>query len=404
MQAVVPIAVRQDNAEILQSLLTVGVQLSACPDIRRMLSMILAEARKLARAEAGSLYIVREGKLRFAACQNDRLDTSDITEKLLDRETVVSRDSLAGFVASSGRIMNIPNAYELSSGGPFRHNRQFDVATGYRTVSILAIPLNTPDGQCVGVLQLINRIGADGQIVPFPRPRSERGEIQSLAAMAGVTIHNALLQEQLKQAHLESVIRLSTAAEFKDMDTAQHIRRISNNSAIIARAVGMPPDQVEMLRYASPMHDIGKLGIPDAILLKPGKLTEEERLVMQSHTRIGAEILGEAHNDMMAMAHSVAMWHHERWDGRGYPDALREEQIPIFARIVCLADTFDAMISRRCYKEPCSLEISLGTIRAEEGRQFDPSVCRAFFDTLDEVLASNAAPRKADPLLADCPA
>ena len=108
---------------------------------------------------------------------------------------------------------------------------------------------------------------------------------------------------------------------------------------------------------------------------------------------------------MMAMAHSVAMWHHERWDGRGYPDALREEQIPIFARIVCLADTFDAMVSRRCYKEPCSLEMSLGTIRAEEGRQFDPSVCRAFFDSLDEVLASNAAAsREADPLLADCPA
>jgi len=389
MQAVVPVTVRQDNAQVLQSLLTVGVQLSVCPDMRQMLSMILAEARRLAHAEAGSLYIVREGKLRFVACQNDRLDTSDVACKLLDRETVVSRESLAGFVASTGRTMNIPNAYELPGGGPFRHNREFDVATGYRTASILAIPLNTPDGQCVGVLQLINRVGSDGRIVPFPR--SERSEIQSLAAMAAVTVHNALLQEQLKQAHLESVIRLSTAAEFKDMDTAQHIRRISSNSAIVARAAGLEPDQVETIRYASPMHDIGKLGIPDSILLKPGKLTDEERRVMQSHTRIGAEILGHAHNEMMAMARSVALWHHERWDGRGYPDGLEGKQIPIFARIVCLADTFDALISRRCYKEACSLDMSLNVIRAEEGRQFDPRACRALFDGLDEVLESNRA-------------
>jgi HD-GYP domain-containing protein (c-di-GMP phosphodiesterase class II) len=386
MEIAVPIKVVQQDAEVLQSLLTVGVNLSAIQDRRKMLDMLLGEARKLAHAEGGSLYIARDRKLKFVACQNDKLPLPQIVQSLLDKETAVSKDSLAGFVASSGRVMNIPDAYRLAGGVPFRHNRDFDTATGYRTVSMLALPLKTPDGKCVGVLQLINCVGRGGAVVPFPG--AESSGLSSLAAMAAMTVHNWLLQEDLKRAHLESIIRLSTAAEFRDADTARHIRNICTCSAAIAKAAGFPAEEVELIRYASAMHDVGKIGIPDSSLLKPGPLTAEERRIMEGHTRIGAKILGEPRSRLMEIARAVALGHHERWDGKGYPDKLGKDHIPVEARVVALADAFDALVSKRCYKEAYPVDAALDILRADEARKFDPGVTEALFKAVDDICAS----------------
>jgi HD-GYP domain-containing protein (c-di-GMP phosphodiesterase class II) len=374
---------RETEEEVLQSLLEVGTQLADQADRRKVLDLILKEARRLARAEAGSLYVLRSGRLRFVAAQNDRVPLAQMTQVFLDKEMAASSDSLAGYVASTGRLLAIADAYALPPGTPFRINRDFDAASGYRTQSILAIPLRGPDGEIVGLLELFNRLGPGGRVEPFPD--GESGPVQSLAAMASLAIHNMLLQERLKQAHLDTILRLSVAVEFRDSCTADHIRRIARTSGVVARALGLPERQVDLLECASPMHDIGKIGIPDAILLKPGPLTEEQRRVIQRHPQIGADILGEPTSELMAFAREIALSHHEQWRGKGYPLALAGEAIPLSGRIVGIVDVFDALVSKRVYKDPLPLETVLGIIRADSGKHFEPRIVDAFFAALDGV-------------------
>ncbi|MGB2820699.1 MAG: HD domain-containing phosphohydrolase [Phycisphaerae bacterium] len=354
----------------------IGVGLSEVSDLQEVLDVVLREARRLAGAEAGALFIVEQDELRFVAAENDRLDLSAIGGKLLGRRIPLSSASLAGFVALTGRLTNIANSYDLPSGAPFRIDRDFDAATKYHTRSVLAVPLNRPDGSCVGVLELINHVDPAGGVGPFP----DRGHesIRLLAAMAAVTIQNHLLQQRLKEAHLETILRLSVAGEFRDDDTGGHVRRISRTSALIAREMGLAAPQVELIRAASPMHDIGKIGIPDSILLKPGPLTAAERRIVETHPLIGADILAGPQNEFIAMARQIALTHHERWDGRGYPNGLAGEQIPLAGRIVGLADVLDALICKRCYKEPYPRQKALAVILEEKGKHFDPAVVDAF--------------------------
>jgi len=382
----VQVGTLQDDTAVLKSLLEVGVGLSAMADRREVLDIVLHEARRLTGAEAGTLFIVEDGELHFVAAENDRLDLSEIRGKLLGRRIPVSSASLAGFVAMTGRLINIADSHDLPSGAPFRMDRDFDATTKYRTESLLAVPLNCPGGCCVGVLELINHVDPAGRVGPFPHPGHDG--IRSLAAMAAVTIHNHLLQKRLKAAHLETIMRLSVAAEFRDDDTGEHVRRISRASALIAREFGLGAREVELIRAASPMHDIGKIGIPDSILLKPGPLTASERRVVESHPLIGADILAEPQNELIAMARDIALTHHEKWDGRGYPNRLAGEDIPLSGRIVGLADVLDALICKRCYKQPYPREKAMGIILREKGRHFDPAVVDAFLRCRGAVLAS----------------
>jgi len=378
------VQVLHDAADVLKGLLEIGINLSALSDRRKMLEMILLEARKLARAEAGSLYVLRKGHLRFVAAQNDRLPQGEISQVFLDKEIPVTTDSLAGFVASTVQVVNIPDADNLAEDWPFRVNRDFDATSGYHTQSILAIPLRRPDESCVGVLELLNRLDDEGCVVAFPV--AEGSGILSLASMAAVTISNALLQEDLKTAHLDTIIRLSVVVEHRDNATSQHVRRISHTAKLIAETMGLDDRQVELIERAAPMHDVGKVGIPDAILHKPGPLTAEERDIVEQHALIGADILGQPANDLIAMAHDIAVSHHERWDGRGYPYGLAGQEIPLSGRIVGLADVLDALLSERCYKAAYSEETTLEIIRSESGKQFDPSVVDAFFRVMDRIL------------------
>jgi len=377
---------------VLNSLLDVGRKLYAYQDPCQMLGTILTHARKLTGAEAGSLFLLNEGRLKFVAVQNDRIDTSTIAETLLGREMNASMESLAGFVALTGKIMNIPDSYHLPAGTPFRINRDFDSATGYQTRSILALPLNCPDSACIGVLQLINHIGDGGQPAVFPDP--ENGGVLALASSAAITVHNANLQEQLRQAHLNTIYRLAVVAEYRDSDTGRHIRRVSRTSGLLAAAMGVDAETVDLITHASQMHDVGKVAIPDAILLKPGHLTPRQRTTMQTHTTIGAEILSEPDDDVVVMGRDIALNHHERWDGQGYPHGLSGRSIPLSARIVGLADVFDAIVSHRCYKSACTLDVALNIIETDSGCHFDPDVARAFGSVLDDVLESYPALRE----------
>jgi putative two-component system response regulator len=182
----------------------------------------------------------------------------------------------------------------------------------------------------------------------------------------------------LEAAQGEILERLAQAAEMRDDDTGQHTRRVGETSAVTARALGMDEDTVELVRRAAPLHDVGKIGIPDAILLKPGLLTPEERAVMRTHTTLGARILARGRNAVMAMAEQVALCHHERWDGGGYPRGLRGEEIPLAARIVAVADFYDALASDRPYRAAWPIPRVLAEIEAGIGSHFDPDVAAAF--------------------------
>jgi len=370
--------------EALRSLVEIGAHLADKADRRKVLDLILLEARRIAQADAGSLYLLKDGRLRFVAAQNDKVALTEVTRVFLDHEMPASSDSLAGYVASTGTALNIADAYTIAAGAPFHFNRDFDTSTGYRTRSILATPLRGPDGEIVGVLQLFNRADAGGQITAFPS--ADDSVIQSLASMAALAVHNMLLQERLKQAHLDALLRLSVAVEFRDSCTYDHIRRMAGTSALVARAMGLPDHEVELIKAASPMHDIGKVGIPDAILQKPGPLTPEERLVMEKHPEIGAEILGQSSNELVTAAREVALAHHEKWNGQGYPRRLAGDAIPISGRIVGLADVFDALASKRSYKAAFPLPKILEIVGGDRGKHFDPRCVDALMGTLDEVL------------------
>jgi putative two-component system response regulator len=190
----------------------------------------------------------------------------------------------------------------------------------------------------------------------------------------------------LKEAYLDTIHRLALAAEYKDEDTGDHILRMSRYSTFLAEKLGLPPDEVQNIRYAAPMHDVGKIGTPDYILLKSGKLTDQEFELMKIHTTMGAKILGNSKAKILQVAEQIALSHHEKWNGKGYPLGLSGENIPLVGRIVALADTFDALTSKRPYKEPYPLAIAFEIINKERGQHFDPAVVDVFFENIDEIL------------------
>lgn len=196
--------------------------------------------------------------------------------------------------------------------------------------------------------------------------------------------------EAIRAREQELLFRMSRAAEFRDPETGAHIQRMAHYSRLIAGRMGLPADQQDLILQAAPMHDIGKIGIPDAILLKPGKLTPDEYETMKQHTVIGHELLSGSESRVFQTAAVIAVAHHERFDGKGYPYALSGEAIPLIGRIVAVADVFDALTAVRPYKEAWSLERAENYLRENAGSHFDPGCVAAFFDCWDEVLEVHA--------------
>ena len=205
---------------------------------------------------------------------------------------------------------------------------------------------------------------------------------------ARVRTHLSLVRvEELKRTRLEIVQRLGLAAEYKDNETGLHVIRMSHYARILGLATGMSEAEADDLLHAAPMHDVGKIGIPDRILQKPGKLDEEEWAVMQTHAAIGGDIIGQHAQGMLALARNIALTHHEKFDGSGYPLGLAGEAIPLEGRIVAIADVFDALTSVRPYKRAWSVEEAVGYLREQKGRHFDPVLVDLFLEHLDEIIA-----------------
>ena len=231
-----------------------------------------------------------------------------------------------------------------------------------------------------------------------PSPDAQAAQMERVVLDLRRLYHerNEALQA-VTRAHHEVLLRLALAADYKDDDTGVHIVRIGFLSEALALATGEPAEFATRLRCAAPMHDVGKIGIPDHVLKKPGALSSDERLVMNRHPIIGAEIMGRSRVPVFNMAAEIALSHHERWDGTGYPYRLAGEDIPLAARIVAVVDFFDALTMDRCYRKALPDDVALDLLRRERGNAFDPRVVDAFFDNLPLLLALRARVNEVKP-------
>jgi putative two-component system response regulator len=205
--------------------------------------------------------------------------------------------------------------------------------------------------------------------------RSRQAELEAVLAAQAVT-----RRRDVESAQLDALRRLSLAADYRDDNTPEHTHRVAHLAATLGRRLGLPDREVWLIGYAAPLHDIGKIAIPDSILLKPGRLSEEEFEVVKTHAVLGARVLAGGGSDLLETAERIARHHHERWDGDGYPDRLAGEAIPIAARLVHLADVFDILVHERPYKESWTVEAAAEEIGAGAGTDFDPDAVRVFTD------------------------
>ncbi len=324
----------------------------------------------------------------------------------------INSKSIAGYVASTGESVIIDDAYQIPAHLPFTFNRSFDDASAYRTKSILAVPLKTSRDKIVGVLQIINAMDHNREVIPF----EERDKLilGYFANNAAVAIERALMTREV-------ILRMVKMCELRDPhETGPHANRVASYSAEIyqkwAMNKGLPSNEIkktkDLLRIAAMLHDLGKVAISDVILKKPGKLDGEEFVVMQYHTIYGARFFENPTSDLDLISSEIALNHHERWDGKGYPGKIDNifaeevrmgagkegEGIPIYGRIVALADVYDALISKRVYKDPYPEESVLAYIREQAGKQFDPEVVEAFLAIYDVIVAIREKYSEASPL------
>ncbi|MCO5730581.1 HD-GYP domain-containing protein [Rhizobium sp. SSA_523] len=255
----------------------------------------------------------------------------------------------------------------------------------------------TADGDTQTRMSALNAGAIDFLTKPV-NPLEFRARIRNLAALTDARNQLAdradwlrrevdKVVQELREREQEIIYRLTLAASYKDPETALHTMRVGAYSELIAKAYGLSAEACADLRLAAPMHDIGKVGIPDNVLLKRGIYTESERSQMQCHTSIGSQILGQSRSSLLQLAAEIAEAHHERWDGQGYPRRKKGEDIPLAGRIVAVADSFDALTTVRPYKPAWSVDKAVSHIREKAGSQFDPNCVKAFEKALPEIIA-----------------
>jgi HD-GYP domain-containing protein (c-di-GMP phosphodiesterase class II) len=373
-------------------------------DLSTLLDSILVETRALASADAGSIFLVEGGKLKFSYVQNDTLFRNDfLASKYIysNNEIEIDETSLAGYVAATGKSLLIDDAYKLGKEVPYSFNPSFDDLSAYKTKSMLIVPLKTSKNDMVGVLELINRLDDEGKPIAFTQ--RHRSVVAQFAFYAGVAIERALLLRDV-------VFKMVKMAAMRDPEeTEPHVNRVSAYSVEIYKRWAVTHDvpraevdsYKDVLRIAAMLHDIGKVGIPDAILQKRGPLDAEERERMKMHVLLGACYFDNPQSEWDTLAREIALGHHERWDGAGYPGEIADlslvrmpaapgkkgREIPLSARIVAVADVYDALASRRAYKEPWEEEKVLAHLRAESGKHFDPEIVGIFFEIYDVIKA-----------------
>ena len=378
-------------------------EISQLQDVDAILERILFNARQVAAADAGSIFLVRDHALQFDYTQNDTLFRDGYAGRALyDNIAVpINEKSIVGYTALTNRPVVVGDAYEIPADVPYTFNSAYDRQSGYRTVSILALPMQTYQHRLIGVMELINAKDAHGRVIPFPAA-SQRA-LTMFAQQASVVVERGLQNREM-------VLRMARMAELRDpSETGMHVQRVGAYAAELYQRwagrhqIGAAETRrnKDLIRLAAMLHDVGKVGISDTVLKKPGRLTAAEFDIIKHHAAYGGQLFAQPVGELDVMSGEIALHHHQRWDGAGYPgtadvpeagttangNQLRGNDIPLPARITALADVFDALGSRRAYKEPWSDEQVFTEIRKCAGTQFDPELVAIFFEIADTLIA-----------------
>lgn len=390
--------------ERLRDVLSIDSELNTIKDKDILLERILSEARKILNADAGSIWERQGDNIVITYAQNDTIQKRLPPGQRLPYSSVtvpINKRSIAGYVADTRKTVNIPDAYAIPASAPYGFASSYDEQNDYHTKSVLGFPLKTPGGDVLGVLQILNRLGNTGETVAFNADDEQLAE--HFAANATVALERAKLTRSM-------LIRQIDMARMRDpKETGPHVNRVAGYAVEIyerwARHMSIPQHKIEKtkdnLRMAAMLHDVGKVAISDTILQAPRKFTDEEREIMQTHTWRGAQLFLTRESDFDELALDIALNHHESWDGTGYPGhvdlmtgaplekhrdgtAVRKQgkEIPLFGRIVSIADVYDALRSHRVYKEAWSEDDVLKEIRDLGGVKFDPDLVDVFFEIL----------------------
>jgi HD-GYP domain-containing protein (c-di-GMP phosphodiesterase class II) len=379
------LALKMENANLLdasrhmvarmRALLDVGVELGATLDRDRLLRLILDQVCALLTAEGASIFEVDEATGDLVLCSTTLAPAGAVPDI-----RVPPGEGIAGWAAAHGETVLVPDV----AGDP-RYYARAGAEVGFVTRSILCTPLivqeqvpgqETLRRRVVGVAQALNKHKDE----PFTRADIE--VFEGLARQAAMAIERTRLYRDVNEMFVDMIKALTEAIEAKDPYTRGHTGRVTDVSVVVAREMGLPQDEVFKISLSALLHDIGKIGMPDAILRKPSRVTDDEFRVIREHPARGERILRPLRHLREIIAGVVE--HHERYDGTGYPRKLKGEEISLTGRILAVADTFDAMTSDRPYRQGLPAGIALVEIREQAGRQFDPQVVTAFLAAWDK--------------------
>ena len=351
--------------EILELVFIYLAEVSSLKDYDDILEVLAGMGRALTSADRCSIWVVSE-------------DKKTIWTKVahgIDRLEIPIDSGIVGDAIYNGHRELIDNVYADE-----RFNRDIDAVTGYTTKAMMVIPMYDYDDNIIGAFQVINH---RGETDTFDTRDMERLTLAS--TYAAETLISAKLSMEIEETQKEVVFTMGSIGESRSKETGNHVKRVAEYSKVLALAYGLSKEEAELLKQASPMHDIGKIAIPDSILNKPGRFDENERHIMDTHAELGYHMIKNSERPLLKAAAIVAYEHHEKWDGSGYPNKLKGEEIHIYGRITAIADVFDALGSDRVYKKAWSDERIFGLLEDESGKHFDPNLIKLFFENLDKV-------------------
>jgi HD-GYP domain-containing protein (c-di-GMP phosphodiesterase class II)/phosphoribosyl 1,2-cyclic phosphodiesterase len=353
--------------EILELIFVYLTEVSSSRDYDDVIRILADMGKALTSADRCSVWIVDEEKKTI---------WTKIAHGLENKLELPMDSGLVGHSIMSGEKILIDDVYDDD-----RFNRDIDKQTGYSTKSMMVIPMFDSDDDIIGAFQVMNHRGARGA---FDERDMQR--LMLASTYAAESIISSMLTKEIEDTQREVVFTMGAIAESRSKETGNHVKRVAEYSKVLALAYGMSEEDAELLKQASPMHDIGKVAIPDSILNKPGRFTESEFEIMKTHSELGYKMIKDSDRPLFQTASIVAHQHHERWDGNGYPKGLSKEDIHIYGRITAVADVFDALGSDRVYKKAWSDENIFKLFKEESGKQFDPKLIDLFFENLDTIM------------------
>lgn len=347
----------------LEILLKAAGKISREKNLNNLISILSNLAKDIIEVDRCSLFLIDEQKKELYT----------IFAHGVKEIRIPITSGIAGYVVKTGKTYVTSDAYKSKFFNP-----EVDKISGYTTRNILAVPIFDSRGKIIGVYQAINKLDDFNSV--------DIKLMKLIAEFAAAAIETQMLYEKIKSVHKKALIKLSKAAEYKDPESPNHFLRVGFISSLLGEKLGLDEEKCELLMLASTMHDIGKIGIPDRILQKSSRLEPDEWEVMKKHPIIGYELLFDEESELLQMAAIIALEHHERWDGKGYPFGKKGTEISLWARIVSVVDNFDTLTTDKGDRESWSIDAAINYMQIMKEKAFDPQIVDTFLDNIEKIL------------------